>query len=197
MPKLQVASDKSSLTERDWEQAALNTIAHQGVAALAVEALARDLGVTKGSFYWHFANRDALIKAAVMRWEDNDIKTFERSIAMLSDPSSKLRLLFRRTIKEIQSHLIFSALFRSTDHPVVAEVMQRVSERRVSFLTRSYEELGMDSSAAGHRARLTYLSYVGFLQYYQQFKALRMSQQEVSEYIEHVIQSLIPQQHEE
>lgn len=193
MPKLQVASDRTSLTEQDWVQAALDTIAQHGVAAVAVEALARDLGVTKGSFYWHFANRDALISAAVKRWEDNDIKTFERSIAMLSDPSAKLRLLFRRTIKEIQSHRIFSALFRCTDHPVVARVMQRVSERRVAFLTRSYEELGMPGSGAGHRARLTYLSYVGFLQYYQQFKALRMSAQEVSEYIEHVIQSLIPQ----
>ena len=42
------------LSAEDWAQAALDLIAEQGVAAVAVEPLARRLGVTKGSFYWHF-----------------------------------------------------------------------------------------------------------------------------------------------
>ena len=59
----------SRLTADDWAQAALDLIAEQGVAAVAVEPLARRLRVTKGSFYWHFPSRDALLQAALERWE--------------------------------------------------------------------------------------------------------------------------------
>ena len=50
-------TDKKTLTAEDWARAALEAIAEDGVTAVAVEPLARSLGVTKGSFYWHFANR--------------------------------------------------------------------------------------------------------------------------------------------
>src|SRR5690242_9998004 len=65
--------ERSRLSAGDWEQAALDVIAEQGVAAVTVESLARQLGVTKGSFYWHFPTREALLKAALERWERQDI----------------------------------------------------------------------------------------------------------------------------
>ena len=55
------------LSAEDWAQAALDQIAEQGVASVAVEPLARRLGVTKGSFYWHFPSREALLVAALER----------------------------------------------------------------------------------------------------------------------------------
>ncbi|HXD37565.1 MAG TPA: helix-turn-helix domain-containing protein, partial [Rhodanobacter sp.] len=61
--------ERNRLSAEDWELAALQLIAEQGVGALAVEALARRLGVTKGSFYWHFRTREALLQAALERWE--------------------------------------------------------------------------------------------------------------------------------
>ncbi len=63
---------KGRLTAAHWEQAALDTLAESGLGAVAVESLARRLGVTKGSFYWHFPTREALIKAALERWERGD-----------------------------------------------------------------------------------------------------------------------------
>src|SRR3954447_26624309 len=56
-------------TAEDWELAALEAIREGGLAAVAVEPLARRLGVTKGSFYWHFKDRAALLDAAIHRWE--------------------------------------------------------------------------------------------------------------------------------
>src|SRR5690606_7033358 len=63
------SSRGARLSAADWAQAALDVIAEQGVSAVAVEPLARRLGVTKGSFYWHFPSRDALLQAALERWE--------------------------------------------------------------------------------------------------------------------------------
>src|SRR4029078_4672955 len=73
---LQAAVDKferTRLSAADWEQAALDVIAEQGVSAGTVEEPARQLRVTKGSFYWHFPTREALLKAALERWESQDV----------------------------------------------------------------------------------------------------------------------------
>ena len=51
---------KNVLSANDWAEAALSAIAARGIEGVAIEPLARELGVTKGSFYWHFANRNAL-----------------------------------------------------------------------------------------------------------------------------------------
>ena len=189
---LQRTSERARLSAVDWEVAALEMIGEQGVAAVAIETLAKRLGVTKGSFYWHFSSREALIQATLERWEKNDILTFERSINLHKDPREKMRALFRRTREEVTSHVIFCALFKAADHALVGPVMQRVSERRIDFLSEGFAKLGMNAADALNRARLTYLSYVGFLQYYQHFKAVRMSGVELDEYVDHVIASLIP-----
>src|SRR3546814_7480606 len=68
-PAAEKPERKGRLSAEDWAQAALDLIAEHGVAAVAVEPLARRLGVTKGSFYWHFQSRDALLQAALARWE--------------------------------------------------------------------------------------------------------------------------------
>ncbi len=185
-------AERTRLSADDWEVAALEVIAEQGVTALAVEPLAKRLGVTKGSFYWHFSSREALIQATLERWEENDLATFERTLNLVKEPRDKLRALFRRTREEVHSHVIFCALFKAADHPLVGPLMQRVSERRIAFLKDGFERLGMSPRDALNRARLTYLSYVGFLQYYQQFKSARMSIEELDAYVEHVIESLIP-----
>ena len=64
------------LSADDWAREALDQIAEQGVASVAVEPLARRLGVTKGSFYWHFPSRDALLQAALERWERRALERF-------------------------------------------------------------------------------------------------------------------------
>ena len=58
------------LSAQDWARAAVKAIANGGLAAVAVEPLARTLGVTKGSFYAHFRNRDELVTAALAEWRE-------------------------------------------------------------------------------------------------------------------------------
>ena len=65
MREERAGQSRKRLTARDWADAALAAIGERGLAGVAVEPLAARLGTTKGSFYWHFANRDALIEAAL------------------------------------------------------------------------------------------------------------------------------------
>jgi AcrR family transcriptional regulator len=184
--------ERTRLSAADWEQGALDLIAEQGVVALAVEALARRLGVTKGSFYWHFPTRDALLKAALERWETQDTDNLFGLVEPITDPRERLCELFRRSGREAKSHAIYSALLRALDHPLVQPLMERVSQRRMEFLARAYRQIGMDRRQAAHRARLAYAAYVGFLQLALQLGMPRLDHAEFEAYVEHVIATLIP-----
>jgi len=184
--------ERTRLSADDWEQAALDLIAAQGVSAVAVEPLARQLGVTKGSFYWHFPTREALLKAALERWEKQDIDALLNQVEPIADPRARLCELFRRTGREAKSHVIYSALLRALDHPIVQPVMARVSQRRMDFLTRAYRQVGMNRNIAAHRARLAYAAYVGFLQLALQLGMPRLEHAEFDAYVQHVIDTLIP-----
>ena len=186
------ALERNRLSAADWEQAALDLIAEQGLAGLAVESLARRLKVTKGSFYWHFASREALIQSALARWEQSDVEALMRQVDRIADPRERLEQLFRRTSRELRTHVIYAALLQALDHPLVRPVMQRLSQRRINYLAVAYRALGLGRRAAMHRARLAYSAYVGFLQMMLQLQLPRMSNEEFDEYVEHVLASLVP-----
>lgn len=186
-------SEKQRLSAQDWELAALELMAEEGVAAVAVEPLARRLGVTKGSFYWHFSHRDALIEAALKRWEESDTHNIVARVESIENPRKRLRELFRLTSREMRSHKIYAALLKAADHPVVAPVMDRVSQERMSYLARVFQQAGMDVEASMHRARLAYSAYVGLLQLTLQLRSSRLASSEAFDaYVGHMIDTLIP-----
>ena len=180
------------LSADDWAQAALDQIAEQGVASVAVEPLARRLGVTKGSFYWHFPSRDALLQAALERWEKVEQETVFGSLEKVPDPRERLRALFQVVAHEATSHIIYSELLKALDHPAVAPVIGRVSQRRFDYLTASFRQAGLSRTEAQHRARLAYAAYVGFLQLSLQLHQPRLQHDEFEAYVEHVMATLIP-----
>src|SRR3546814_1862651 len=92
---LSTIDTKQNLTADCWAEAALDAIAGGGLDAVAVEPLARRLGVTKGSFYWHFANRDALLRAALQRWEQTETDDIVARIGPESDPYVRIVKLFK------------------------------------------------------------------------------------------------------
>lgn len=180
------------LSAEDWAQAALDMIAEQGVAAVAVEPLARRLGVTKGSFYWHFPSRDALLAAALERWEAVEQETVFGQLEAVSDPRQRLRKLFHVVAHEVKPHKIYSELLKALDHAAVGPVIERVSQRRLEYLAASFRQSGLVRTDAQHRARLAYAAYVGFLQLRLQLHNPRLAQDEFEAYVEHVMDTLIP-----
>jgi len=190
VPKLEA---RGRLSAADWEHAALDVLAASGLSAVAVESLARTLGVTKGSFYWHFPTREALIKAAIERWELRDEEEVLTRVEPIADPRARLRELFRQVSREAKSHVIYAALLQASDHPLVQPVIERISSRRMGLLTLAYRQAGFERRAATHRARLAYTAYTGFLQLNQRHGMPRMDQAEYEDYVDHVIATLIPE----
>lgn len=185
-------SEKTTLSAADWERAALDLIAEHGVQAMAIEPLARRMGITKGSFYWHFSSRESLLEQALLRWEKHDTRNLNASLGEIDHPRDRLISFFRRVGKEKLTHEVFSELCAAAGHPQVEAVLERVADRRMKHLSLAFEEMGMEPDLARHQARLIYSVYLGFLQLQRQQQTPSLSSGEFDTYIEHVINTLVP-----
>jgi AcrR family transcriptional regulator len=152
------------LSREDWERAALEAMADAGVAAVAVEPLARRLGVTKGSFYGFFANRDELIEAALSRWEQAHVDAFVTSLNDDADPAERLRALVALATSAARTRTIQGRLLLESSDPRVREALQRVSHIRLMRLEGIFSELGYSRATAARRSTLSYALYIGLLQ---------------------------------
>lgn len=142
----------------------MEALAAGGIAAVAVEPIAARLGATKGSFYWHFANRDALIEAALELHARRSTDDVIAELEALGDPADRLTRLFDRVFRRADAGRAELALLSHADHPLVKPVLASITRRRVDYLTQLYRELGIAGDAARHHAVLAYTAYTGLLQ---------------------------------
>ncbi|MFE3187615.1 TetR/AcrR family transcriptional regulator [Nocardia sp. NPDC059240] len=155
----------SRLSAQDWARAAMEAMAQGGLSAVVLDPLARSLGVTKGSFYAHFRNREELIDAALAYWENSHGAPGLAAVAAIPDPAERLQLLLRSAIDFSRSLApsVHVHLLGELSNPQVRAVVHRVTEDRIALVARTFEELGYDSERARHRAQLAYSAYVGLL----------------------------------
>jgi AcrR family transcriptional regulator len=159
------AQARTRLSRQAWTEAALQAIAEGGLAAVAVVPLAERLGATKGSFYWHFPNREALVEAALAAWEQTTTSAVIEEIeAASADPRQQLRLLFKRVTELAARDRIELALLATADHPTVKPVLDRVTRRRIDFTAELFRRLGFPRADAKRRALLAYSAYLGHAQ---------------------------------
>ncbi|MDJ0342588.1 TetR/AcrR family transcriptional regulator [Streptomyces sp. H10-C2] len=153
--------ERRRLTADDWAAAALTAIGEGGLAAVAVEPLATRLGTTKGSFYWHFSNREALVEAALRLWEKEFTDAYIAALAPETDPVARLRILFTRIIGNAGQNAVAVNVLAAADHRIVAPVVRRVVQRRFDYCVGLFEEIGFPPAVAIQRATLGYTAYVG------------------------------------
>ncbi|MFI2614093.1 TetR/AcrR family transcriptional regulator [Streptomyces sp. NPDC018584] len=155
---------KPRLSADDWADAALTAIGEGGLAAVAVEPLAVRLGTTKGSFYWHFANRDALVEAALDRWAQLHTEGMITQVEAEPDVRKRIRLLFAEAITAAASGPLEVSLLATAEHPQVAAALRKVTERRLAYVAELFAALGFPEAEARRRGLLAYSVYLGHTQ---------------------------------
>jgi len=186
------SADKIRLSAADWQQAALGALSEGGLQHIAIEMIAKRLGVTKGSVYWHFESRDALIQSALELWESQEQEQVFGKLDGLPDAQARLTALVALVASELKAHKIYSEMLKTIDHPLVKPVLERVSKRRIDYLSASFRQAGMPRKQALNRALLTYAAYVGFLQLNLQLGYPKLNHGEFEQYIAHLTETLIP-----
>jgi AcrR family transcriptional regulator len=81
------------LDREAWIAAGLSALEEGGVPAVSAAAIAKALGVTRGSFYWHFSSREELLQAVLERWERDHSDAVLDNLERIGDPHERLRLL--------------------------------------------------------------------------------------------------------
>jgi AcrR family transcriptional regulator len=148
-----------------WIDAALAALGDGGPDAVRVEVLAARLGVSKGGFYWHFADRGALLEQALDTWERTVV---ENVIAQIEgEPSGardKLRQLFELAFASAESRTGLGAELAIRDwarrDPKVAERVRGIDERRMAYMRSLFSQLTDDEDAEA-RSLIAYSLFIG------------------------------------
>lgn len=143
-------------------RAGLEALRKGGVGGVRVERLAGEVGLTKGSFYWHFRDRGELLEALLDYWAHEMTEAeFERIREVKGGLARQLAVLAEDVLDKGMGR--YDPAVRGwarTDRKVAAAVAQ-VDRRRVRALTNLFEEAGFAAGQAGARARLFYTFLLG------------------------------------
>ncbi len=149
------------LSKRDWVKAGLEALARQGVGALKAEVLAKALGVSRGSFYWHFPDVSGFHSEVLASWEK--LATADIIAAVEREGGHATARLHRL------AGLVFSAegaLERqvrawAAQHKSAATAQDRVDRKRIAYVKQLLQGVGHGSEDADTRARFLYLALIG------------------------------------
>ena len=146
-----------------WVDAALQAVAANGPDGVRVEAIAEALGVSKGGFYWHFTDRQALLEEMLERWEtvmvDEVIAQVESQPA---DPRAKLSHLFELAAEAREGLAVELALRDwARRDPPVAERIRRVDNRRMDYMRSLFSEVCVDPDEVEARCMLAFSLFIG------------------------------------
>jgi AcrR family transcriptional regulator len=150
-----------------WIDAALQALAAGGPDAVRVEALAVSLGVSKGGFYWHFTDRQALLEEMLDTWEKAVVDdVIARVESQLADPRAKLRQLFElaSSAKLLAADLLAVELALrdwSRHDNDVAERLSRVDNRRMAYMRTLFGQFCMDQNDVEVRCMLVFSLFIG------------------------------------
>jgi AcrR family transcriptional regulator len=148
---------------RTWIAEGLRALAAGGPDAVRIEPLAKSLGVTRGGFYWHFDDRDALLEEILDAWErlsvDEVIDQLERSGG---DARTKLRHLSRIAGSADEPLMIDLAVRDwARRDPAVAKRLRRVDNRRMEYLRSLFRAFCADDDDVEARCLLFYSLWIG------------------------------------
>ena len=145
---------KSRLSREAWLQNALDILA-EDPEHLRIDELAERLGVSKGSFYWHFENRSDFIAAMATYWRDTYTSTVADEIFEDNQsPLDRLRAILEEVLIGKVARYDLAVRAWARHEPSIRPVIRKVDEIRMKILKQLFVEMGFDKEEAMTRARV-------------------------------------------
>jgi AcrR family transcriptional regulator len=149
------------LSAKDWVDQGLKALASSGFTALKAEPLAKALRVSRGSFYWHFADIAAFHAAILARWHEVAAEQIIANVEAASKDENPLALLLRRVFGE---RLMLERAVRTwaSVDPAARTAVQAIDRRRLSYVEGLLAQSGLSAETARARAQILYWAFLGF-----------------------------------
>lgn len=177
------------LSDRQWIDAGLRALARDGIDAVRVERLADDLNVTKGSFYWHFKDRGALLAALLQAWRQRATGAIIDEVeARGGSALERLRTLCLITY-QADARLERAVRDWAAKDLAANSALKEIDDRRLAYLRALFSELGFPPAEAKARARLSYDACLGQILVAKRSEMQRhgVQQREMDAYIKRVV----------
>jgi AcrR family transcriptional regulator len=149
------------LSAKDWLDQGLKALASRGFTALKAEPLAKAMGVSRGSFYWHFADIGAFHAAILARWHEVAAEQIIANVEAASKEENPLALLLRRVFGERLTLERAVRTWASVD-PAARAAVQAIDRRRLSYVEGLLAQSGLSAEIARARAQIFYWAFLGF-----------------------------------
>ncbi len=157
-----MTAKRTRLTCEDWLLTGFIAMKKAGPNALKVEALARDLGTTKGSFYWHFKDLSDFHAQMLASWERRAMEAITDGLASEPDPVRRLYRLgeIATSSDDPYGRDAAESAIRAwaLDDPEIAKAVARVDQKRLFYLQQILAELDLTNPDF---ARIIYSTYIG------------------------------------
>lgn len=148
------------LTRSDWLRHGLRTLAHEGHGALKVGPMAAKLGVSRGSFYWHFEDIADFRSRLLQNWQESSTDRVIQDLDARRGEPGLLKDLMQRAFQG-RRKLDRAMRAWAAEDDAVAAAVSVVDGRRVARLAGLLAEAGVDGERAAHRAAFLYWAYLG------------------------------------
>jgi len=159
------ARDSATLSPEDWIVAARTALISGGVDRVKVDRLARVLKVTRGSFYWHFSSRVALLDALLQDWQARNTAPFAAAVKRPDHNGiEEFKAIINMWLEEQDYDPAYDAAVRDWARTSnrVAALVRKVDRERIDLLSEIFRDLGHNKEEALIRARVTYFHQVGY-----------------------------------
>jgi AcrR family transcriptional regulator len=149
------------LSAKDWLDQGLRTLSKSGFTALKAEPLAKAMGVSRGSFYWHFTDIRAYHAAILAHWRDVAAEQIIASVESASPTENPISTLLRRAFS---SRLALEMAVRSwaAHDPAARAAVQAIDRRRLNYVAKLLDAAGLAPGIASARAQILYWAFLGF-----------------------------------
>jgi AcrR family transcriptional regulator len=151
------------LSAQDWIDRGIKTLIKNGFTALKAEPLAKEMGVSRGSFYWHFKDIGAFHAAILKHWREVAAEQIIANLEASSKDDDPLLLLLRRTFSAKLS-LENAVRTWATVDPIARAAVEATDRRRLSYVQSLFERSGVSPGVARSRAQIFYWAFLGFAQ---------------------------------
>lgn len=150
------------LTRDSWLEAALHALDEGGLEAVKVLPLAKALGVSRGSFYWHFRDREELLDKLVEHWKQRyTVEVIDRAKQARGDARARLLALMKDVLHRREGRFEPAMRAWARHDPKVAAAVRAADKYRLAYTTSLFREMGFSEREAEARGRLTLLYFLG------------------------------------
>ena len=148
-------SVRRGVSKEEWLETGLESLIMNGVAGLKVESLARSLGIARAGFYWHFKNRDDLLRQLLDYWvrELTEVITADADLAAL-EPKSRLTKTAEMILEYDLARYDMAIRQWALTDTGVARAVRKVDRMRMDFLRDAFREIGFTGDDLEIRAML-------------------------------------------